>query len=107
MESRCPSRGWKSKRPALFFCASKEGFTMSHVIRLQWIGRVTYYVGWIVLVCGGLLHLNIATKLFLAVSLSKRNLFEISVMCFLICMASELRAHALQRFPAQSSKAED
>jgi hypothetical protein len=68
---------------------------MSHVSRLQWIGRVTYYVGWIALVGGGLLHLNIATKLFLAVSLTKRNLFEVSVVCFLICIASELRARAL------------
>ena len=49
-------------------CVSKEDFTMSHVIRLQLIGRVTYYVGWIALVCGGLFHLNIATKLFLAVN---------------------------------------
>jgi len=68
---------------------------MSHVIRLQLIGRVTYYVGWIALVCGGLFHLNIATKLFLAMSLSKRNLFEVSVACFVICIASELRAHTL------------
>ena len=68
---------------------------MGHVIRLQLIGRVTYYIGWIALVCGGLLHLNIATKLFLAVSLTKRNLFEVSVVCFLICIASVLRAHTL------------
>jgi hypothetical protein len=68
---------------------------MSHVIRLQLIGRVTYYFGWIALVCGGLVHLNIATKLFLAMSLTKRNLFEVSLVCFVICIASELRAHAL------------
>ena len=68
---------------------------MNHVIRLQLIGRITYYVGWIGLVCGSLLHLDIATKLFSAVNLSKRNLFEVSVVCFLICIASELRAHAL------------
>ena len=68
---------------------------MSHVIRLQLIGRVTYYVGWIALVCGGLAHLNIARTLFLAVNLSKRSLLEVSVVCFLICIASELRAHAL------------
>jgi hypothetical protein len=68
---------------------------MNHVIRLQWIGRVTYYVGWIALVCGGFLHLNIATKLFLVVNLTQRNLLEASVVSFLICMASELRAHAL------------
>jgi hypothetical protein len=68
---------------------------MSHVIRLQWIGRVTYYVGWITLVSGGLLHFDFATKLFGAMSLTKRNLFEVSVECFLICIASEIRAHAL------------
>ena len=68
---------------------------MSHVIRLQLIGRVTYYAGWIALVCGGLLHLNIATTLFLAVRLSQRNLLEVSVVCFLISVASELRARAL------------
>ncbi len=68
---------------------------MSHVIRLQLIGRVTYYVGWIALVCGGLLHLNIATRLFDAVRLAQRNLYELSVVFFLICIASELRAHAL------------
>ena len=68
---------------------------MSHVIRLQLIGRVTYYVGWIALVCGGLLHLNLATKLFLAVNLTQRNLLEASVVFFLICIASELRARAL------------
>jgi hypothetical protein len=65
---------------------------MNHVARLQSIGRVTYYVGWIALVCGGLFHLNIATKLFLAMRLPQRNLLEVSVVCFLICIASELRA---------------
>ena len=68
---------------------------MDHVNRLQLIGRVTYYVGWIALLCGGLLHLNIAKTLFLAVNLTKRNLFEVSVACFLICIASELRARPL------------
>ncbi|HXZ32573.1 MAG TPA: hypothetical protein VEH30_09845 [Terriglobales bacterium] len=68
---------------------------MSHVIRLQLIGRVTYYAGWIGLLCGGLFHLNIATTLFTAMRLSQRNLLEVSVVFFLICIASELRAHAL------------
>jgi hypothetical protein len=68
---------------------------MSHLTRLQLIGTVTYYVGWIALVCGGLVHLNIARTLFVAVNLSKRNLFEVGAVCFLICIASELRAHAL------------
>jgi hypothetical protein len=40
---------------------------MGHAIRLQLIGRVTHYVGWIALVCKGLAHLNIARTLFLAV----------------------------------------
>jgi hypothetical protein len=67
---------------------------MDHFVRLQLVGRVTYYVGWIALVAGGLVHLNIATRLFLAISLTKRNLFEVSMVCFVICIASELRALA-------------
>jgi hypothetical protein len=66
---------------------------MSHVVRLQLIGRVTYYVGWIALVCGGLFHLNVARTLFSSMGLPQRNLFEVSVVCFMICIASELRAH--------------
>jgi hypothetical protein len=67
---------------------------MGHFVRLQLVGRVTYYVGWIALVGAGLAHLNIATKLFLAINLTKRNLFEVSMVCFVICIASELRALA-------------
>jgi hypothetical protein len=47
------------------------------------------------LVCGGLLHFNIATTLFFAMHVTKRNAFEVGVVCFLICIASELRARAL------------
>ena len=65
---------------------------MDHFARLQLVGRVTYYLGWIALLCGGLVHLNIAKGLFLAMTLSQRNLLEASVVCFLICIASELRA---------------
>jgi hypothetical protein len=65
---------------------------MDHVTRLHLIGRVTYYVGWIALLCGGLAHLSIATSLFLAMHLTQRNLFEVSVISFVICIASELRA---------------
>ena len=68
---------------------------MGHFVRLQLIGRVTYYVGWIALVCGGLVHLNVAQGLFLAMKLTQRNLFELSVICFVICIASELRARDL------------
>ncbi|MGB6260295.1 MAG: hypothetical protein WBG09_19270 [Candidatus Sulfotelmatobacter sp.] len=65
---------------------------MDHATRLQLVGRVTYYVGWIALVCGGLYHINIAKPLFLAVDLPQRNLFEVSVISFVICIASEVRA---------------
>ena len=65
---------------------------MDRFARMQLIGRVTYYVGWIALLCGGLVHLNIARNLFLAMQLTQRNLLEVSVVCFVICIASELRA---------------
>jgi hypothetical protein len=86
-------RGLETEIARSFEVWSKEGFTVNHVTRLQLVGKVSYYVGWIALVCGGLVHLNIAKTLFLAVSLSKRNLFEVGAVCFLICIASELRAH--------------
>ena len=70
---------------------------MRHFVRLQLIGRVTYYVGWIALACGGLVHFNLAGEVFAAMSINKRNLFELSVTCFLVCMASELRALSLVR----------
>jgi hypothetical protein len=65
---------------------------MDHTTRLHLVARITYYLGWISLVCGGLMHLNIGKALFTAMSLSKRNLFEVSVICFIICVASEARA---------------
>jgi hypothetical protein len=67
---------------------------MSHFARLQLVGRITYYVGWLTLVCGALVHINVAKTMFMNMGLSQRNLFEASVMCFLICVASELRAVA-------------
>jgi len=65
---------------------------MGHLARLQLVGRVTYYLGWISLICGALLHLGIGRAAFTAISLTKRNLFEVAVVCFVICIASELRA---------------
>jgi hypothetical protein len=67
---------------------------MGHSARLQLVGRVTYYVGWISLICGGLFHLKVGQSLFVAMNLSKRNLFEASVVCFVICIASQLRMGA-------------
>ena len=68
---------------------------MGHFDRLQLVGRITYYLGWITLLCGGLVQVNIGKTLFMAMSLTKRNLFEVSVMLFIICMATQLRALAL------------
>jgi hypothetical protein len=68
---------------------------MGHFDRLQLVGRITYYLGWIVLLCGGLVQVNIGKAFFMAMSLTKRNLFEVGVMLFIICMATQLRAIAL------------
>jgi hypothetical protein len=58
------------------------------------VGRISYYLGWIALLCGGLLQVNIGRAFFTSIDLSKRNLFEVSIACFVICMASEVRALA-------------
>lgn len=71
---------------------------MGHLARLQFVGRVTYYLGWISLACGALVHLGIGRAAFMALDLTKRNLFEVAVVCFVICIASELRAST----PAES-----
>jgi hypothetical protein len=78
---------------------------MGQFVRLQLIGRVTYYLGWIALACGGLVHyLSIARAPFIALGITQRNLFEIAVLCFLICTASELRALALKdQVPSEMS----
>jgi len=68
---------------------------MGHFARLQLVGRLSYYLGWISLLCGGLVHINVGRSLFMALSVNKRNLFEVSVMFFVICMASQLRALTL------------
>jgi hypothetical protein len=39
-------------------------------------------------------QLNIAKAMFAAIGLTKRNLLEVSVVCFIICVASEVRALA-------------
>jgi hypothetical protein len=72
--------------------ATQEGKTMDRSARLHLVGKIMYYIGWISLLCGGLVQLNIAKSLFSAMSLTKRNLFEISLACFIICVASEVRA---------------
>jgi hypothetical protein len=74
---------------------------MNHLARLQLVGRVTYYLGWIAMICGALVHLKIGQSLFLALSMTKRNLFELGLVCFVICVASQLRANA----PAENKAA--
>jgi hypothetical protein len=64
---------------------------MDHSTRLYWAAKITYYAGWIALLCGGLAHIGIATRFFMAIRLPQRNLFEFGVACFVICIASELR----------------
>ena len=64
---------------------------MRNFVRLQLVAKATYYLGWIALICGGLVHFRVG-PLFDAINVTKRNLFEASVVCFVICMASELRA---------------
>jgi hypothetical protein len=49
-----------------------------------------------------LVQVNIGRALFEAINISKRNLFEVSVICFLICIASELRAIALDKTEVSS-----
>lgn len=65
---------------------------MDRSTRLHVIGKISYYLGWISLICGGLVHMNLAKGLFLALNLTQRNLLEICVVCFIICVASEVRA---------------
>jgi hypothetical protein len=67
---------------------------MGHVVRLQLVGKITYYLGWIALGCGGLVHFNIARSAFQGLDLTQRNLFEVSMVSFVICIASALRAMA-------------
>jgi hypothetical protein len=82
---------------------------MGHSICLHCIGKVTYYIGWLALLCGALTHIHIATNFFLSVRLTQRNLLEVCVVCFVICIASELRAHSAtccKETPSSVKKAE-
>ena len=67
---------------------------MESVARLQFAARITYYLGWFAATLGGLSHFFLRLGLHLdAISLTKRNLFEASVLFFMMCIASELRTH--------------
>jgi hypothetical protein len=60
--------------------------------RLNLIARVTYYLGWLLLIIGGLVHAGLGKAFFQSIGLPQRNLFEAGVALFLICAASSLRA---------------
>jgi hypothetical protein len=70
---------------------------MDHLQRMHLVGRVSYYLGWIAAICGAFVHFNFADRLFNSMNLSHRNLFEASVLFFLICTASEVRTLAFRR----------
>jgi len=65
---------------------------MDSANRLRLVSKVTYYIGWLSAVLGGLVHFGIGVGAFRALHLSQRNLFEGSVMLFMISAASSLRA---------------
>ena len=68
---------------------------MDSATRLQLIARVTYYVGWVfALLFGLVVHFGVGVAAFRSIDLSQRNLFEASVMLFLISAVSVLRAGA-------------
>lgn len=67
---------------------------MDSANRLKLAARITYYLGWIAAVCGGLAHFTVGAGMLRAISLPQRNLFEASIMFFVISIASGVRAVA-------------
>ncbi|MFZ0480567.1 MAG: hypothetical protein WAL71_15610 [Terriglobales bacterium] len=65
---------------------------MDSVNRLCLTSRITYYAGWLFALCGAFAHFGLGAALLRNVNLPKRNLFEASVMLFLISAVSALRA---------------
>lgn len=67
---------------------------MDSANRLKLTARITYYLGWIAAVCGGLAHFTVGAGMFRSINLPQRNLFEASIMFFVISIASAVRAVA-------------
>lgn len=67
---------------------------MDSADRLKLAARITYYLGWITAVCGGLVHFTLGAGMFRAINLTQRNLFEASIIFFVISIASAVRAVA-------------
>jgi hypothetical protein len=64
---------------------------MDSVNRLQLTSRVTYYAGWLLALLGAFVHFGIGAAMLRGIGLPQRNLFEGSVMLFLISAVSALR----------------
>jgi hypothetical protein len=60
--------------------------------RLNLVARITYYLGWILVLIGGLVHVNVGKSFFMSIDLTQRNLFEGAVVLLLISAVSSLRA---------------
>jgi hypothetical protein len=67
---------------------------MDSASRLRLVGRVSYYLGWVFALCGMVVHFGVGDAALRSLSLTQRNLFEGSVMFFLISAVSVLRAGA-------------
>ena len=67
---------------------------MDSATRLQLVSRISYYIGWLCALCGAIVHFGLGSASFLSMGISKRNLFEGSLMFFLISAVSVLRAGA-------------
>jgi hypothetical protein len=74
-----------------------EDSNMDSAARLQLIARVTYYIGWLAALCGAFVHFGLGAAMFRSVDILKRNLFEASVMFFIISIASAARSVASQK----------
>jgi hypothetical protein len=62
---------------------------------LQLIARVSYYIGWLSALCGAATHFIAPFAAALSsINIETRNMFEASVLFFLISIASMLRAGA-------------
>jgi len=78
---------------------------MNRIVRLQFVARVIYYLGWLTTILGALSHFAVRLNVRLdSLQLTQRNLIEASVLLFMISMASELRFIASKlRMPSTAS----
>ena len=77
---------------------------MDRLARLHLVARTTYYLGWIAAILATLMHFARIASLL---SASPRNVLEASLLLFVICMASGIRAVALandNRMPSVATR---